>query len=141
MTNKEQDRIKAYLDDAYARGLVSKRRVHIEMDKYLSFCWVKVTIGGKIETVRFHEGFEVWTPWMTQHDRLAWIAEMVKEGYKMNRIATMLGFSPSTIYKDAKLIRETKSHMLEETPSARLNNRARMRMSIRTYLAAPATLQ
>lgn len=106
------DQMQAVINDAYIKGSVSRRRVQIEVDKFRDFCYIAIKIGDKLTIRRFHEGQEVESRWMIQHDRLPWIAKMLKEGYTQRRIAEMLCFSVGTINKDVRYMRENKPNMI-----------------------------
>lgn len=133
------DLIKKVIDEAYAKGAVSRRRVQIEMDKYREFTYIRLTVGEKVVVRRFHRGMEVMTRWMIQHDRLPWIAKMLKEGFSQKRIAEMLCFSTSTINKDVRFMRENKPDMLDE---AHLIPNWRPNLAMRNYeVPAGTTIQ
>lgn len=133
---KEQDLVKQAIDAIYEELKMARHRARLEVDRYLEFVYVKAIIGHRVEERRFHSGIEIYTPWMIQHDRLPWIASMIREGYTKKRIGIMMGFSPSTIYKDVKFMRENRPEMLDEDhPHV---NRSKMILNVRHYVTNPA---
>lgn len=106
------DNIKRAIDEGYAKGLKSKRRVVVELDKFLNIAIVTITIGPNIEVRHFLDGHEIYVAWLDPEDRRRWVGAMKAEGFKGKRIAEFLNVSPSTIYNDLKFMRDAGTAML-----------------------------
>lgn len=115
------DRIKQFIDESYAKGRDSNRRVIIELDKFLNVAVVTVSIGNRIEIRQYLDGHEVETAWMIREERIRWIARMKAEGFTGKRIGNFLNFSAGTIYKDLRYLREERPNLLINlVPAAKL---------------------
>ena len=114
------DRIKQFMDAAYAKASESKRRCVIELDKYLNIAVVTVKIGPRLETRHYLDGFEIYVHWLEPEDRRDWVARMKVEGFTGKRIATFLNVSPSTIYGDLKALREHGTRLLNPKSAEKL---------------------
>lgn len=108
-----RDFIKEYLDLAYEKCMKSKHHAQVHLDHYQNITLVTVTIYDRKQTVWFVDGLPNFAYWLTQEQRIPFVAKMWKEGITGTTIAKMLGFSPSTIYKDLKYLREVSPFQIE----------------------------
>ena len=116
------DQIKRVIDEAYAKGLTSKRRVLIELDKYLNIAIVTVTIGNRTDIRHFLDGQEIYVAWLDPEDRRRWVGSMKAEGFRGRRIAAFLNVSSTTIYNDLKFMRESGTGLLNLTRADKLTS-------------------
>lgn len=100
------DRVKQFIDECYADGRESKRRVVIELDQFLNIAVVTARIGPRIKIRHYLDGYEIYVHWLDVDERREWVARMKVEGFTGKRIATFLSVSPSTIYNDLRWLRE-----------------------------------
>lgn len=123
------DRIKQFIDESYARGVKSNRRVIIELDKYLNMAVVTVSIGNYTEIRQYLDGYEIDTAWMIREERMRWIARMKAEGFSGKRISNFLQYSPSTIYNDLKFLRNERPNLLLNLmPASKLTTLSNIRV-------------
>jgi len=123
------DQIKRVIDDAYARGKTSNRRVVIELDKFLNIAITTIKIGKHVEIRHFLDGHEIYVAWLDPEDRRRWVGSMKAEGFTGLRIAAFLNVSSTTIYNDIKFMRENGTGLLNLTKAEKLTSMTSLRVS------------
>ena len=104
--NVPRTRAQRYIDLITNEAGKKNQRVYLEVDNFLNVTYVRSQVGRRIEAKLFLDDVEQFGSWMFREDRIKFIIAMLPYGYRYRRIATMLGFSYSTICKDVAWIRE-----------------------------------
>jgi DNA-binding NarL/FixJ family response regulator len=109
MVTKQLDVVEDAILQAYQTNLNTRRRVRINVDRFLNITLIELTLG-QVDTkgykARIFRGqVETYAHWLTQEERCPIIAKMLREGYKQTQIAKMLDFHASTIHKDVRYMR------------------------------------
>ena len=87
-------------------------RVQVRVDAFNDIVLVECEYKGILYRDWFHEGVPVFTYWLSREQRIDIVKAFFEEGYTQSKIAQMLGFSPTTIGKDVRYLREI--HVLPE---------------------------
>lgn len=105
-------RLKKLLDELHLEAGKKRQRVYIEMDNFLNVTYVRAQIGRRFQSHLFLDDVEQFGGWMIREDRIKFVAVLLAYGYRVQRMALMLGFSTATIYADIRWMREHKPNML-----------------------------
>lgn len=111
MVTKHLDVVEDAILQAYQTNLNTRRRVRINVDRFLNITLIELTLGQvdtkgyKYKARIFRGQVETYAHWLTQEERCPIIAKMLREGYKQTQIAKMLDFHASTIHKDVRYMR------------------------------------